>query len=154
MPILNVVDRIAGKFCRIASMLVLPQSPQLLEIVPSRCTELSLNLVPAVKATMTTFSRDDKLSILSRVRTIPSESKNPAASSCAEDSLLRILKNYDRHRPGIYFVEELPKHSLFKVKSGRIFTKGNKIRKRFLCTENSTGKLFLFSPVAEVELVQ
>ena len=38
------------------------------------------------------------------------------------------------------------------VKGGKIFTKGDKVRKRFLCKENSTGKLFLFSPVAEVEL--
>ena len=79
--------------------------------------------------------------------------QNPAASSCAEDGLLRVLKKYDPHKPGIYFVEELPVHSFFKVKGGKIFTKGDKVRKRFLCKENSTGKLFLFSPVAEVELV-
>ncbi len=79
--------------------------------------------------------------------------KNPAASSCAEDSLLRVLKKYDAHKPGIYFVEELPVNSLFKLKSGKTFSKGNKVRKRFLCKEISTGKLFLFSPVAEVELV-
>lgn len=79
--------------------------------------------------------------------------KNPAASSCAEDALLRVLRKYDTHKPGIYFVEELPLNSVFKVKGGKSFTKGNKIRKRFLCKENLTGKLFLFSPVAEVELV-
>lgn len=79
--------------------------------------------------------------------------KNPAASSCAEDGLLRVLKKYDLHKPGIYFVEELPVNSLFKVKGGKTFSKGNKVRKRFLCKEISTGKLFLFSPVAEVELV-
>jgi SprT protein len=79
--------------------------------------------------------------------------KNPAASSCAEVGLLRILKKYDVHRPGVYFVEELPLDCLFKVKGGKIFSKGNKVRKRFLCKEISSGKLFLFSPVAEVELV-
>ena len=79
--------------------------------------------------------------------------ENPAASSCAEDGLLRVLKKYDPHKPGIYFVEELPPDSLFKVKGGKTFSKGNKVRKRFLCKEISTGKLFLFSPVAEVELV-
>lgn len=79
--------------------------------------------------------------------------KNPAASSCAEDALLRILKKYDAHKPGIYFVEELPVDSLFKVKGGKVFSKGNKVRKRFLCKQISNGKLFLFSPVAEVELV-
>ena len=79
--------------------------------------------------------------------------KNPAASSCAEDGLLRILKKYDPHKPGFYFIEELPSDSLFKVKGDKIFSKGNRVRKRFLCKEISTGKLFLFSPVAEVELV-
>jgi SprT protein len=44
--------------------------------------------------------------------------QNPGASSCAEDGLLRVLKKYDPHKPGIYFVEELPVHSFFKVKGG------------------------------------
>ena len=79
--------------------------------------------------------------------------KNPAASSCAEDALLRILRKYDAHKPGVFLLEELPPHSTFKVKGGRTFTKGNKVRKRFLCKENHSGRLFLFSPVAEVELV-
>ncbi len=79
--------------------------------------------------------------------------KNPAASSCAEDALLRVLRKYDVHKPGVFLLEELPAHSLFRVKGGRTFTKGNKVRKRFLCKEASSGRLFLFSPVAEVELV-
>lgn len=80
--------------------------------------------------------------------------KNPAASSCAEDSLLRILKKYDPHRPGFFFVEELPENSVFRVKGGNSFSKGKKMRKRYLCKDLSTGKLFFFSPVAEVELVK
>ena len=79
--------------------------------------------------------------------------KNPSASSCAEDGLLRILKRYDHHTPGFFFVEELPLNSLFKVKGGKTFSKGKKVRKRYVCQEVSTGRLFLFSPVAEVELV-
>jgi SprT protein len=79
--------------------------------------------------------------------------KSPAASSCAEDGLLRILKRYDPQRPGIFFVEELSSGSLFKVKEGKIYSKGNKVRKRYLCKEISSGKLFLFSPVAEVLLI-
>lgn len=79
--------------------------------------------------------------------------KNPAASSCAEAPLLRILRKYDPHKPGVFLLEELPEKSFFKVKNGRIFSKGNRIRKRFLCQDMTTKKLFLFSPVAEVELV-
>lgn len=78
---------------------------------------------------------------------------NPAASSCAEESLLRILKKYDAVKPGSFLLEDLPAQSVFKEKGGRIFTKGERIRKRFLCKEKSTGKLFLFSPVAEVEIL-
>ncbi len=79
---------------------------------------------------------------------------NPAATSCAETSLLRILRKYDSHRPGIFLLEELAEQSLFKVKNGRIFSKGNKMRKRYLCKDLSTNRLYLFSPVAEVELVK
>ncbi|HVZ96212.1 MAG TPA: SprT-like domain-containing protein [Chitinophagaceae bacterium] len=79
--------------------------------------------------------------------------KNPAASTCAEENLLRILRRYDAHKPGFYFVEQLPVNSIFKEKNGRVFMKGNKVRKRFVCKELPGGKLFLFSPVAEVELV-
>lgn len=80
--------------------------------------------------------------------------QNPSASSCAEDGLLRILKRYDAHKPGFYFVEELSLNSLFKVKGGKTFKKGNKVRKRYVCQDVATGRLFLFSPVAEVELVK
>ena len=79
--------------------------------------------------------------------------KNPSASSCAEDGLLRILKRYDAHKPGYFFVEELPSNSIFRVKGGKTYKKGNKVRKRFVCQDVATGRLFLFSPVAEVELV-
>jgi hypothetical protein len=79
--------------------------------------------------------------------------KNPSASSCAEDALLRILKRYDPHKPGFYFVEELPPNSLFRVKGGKVFSKGIKVRKRFVCKDMASGKLFLFSPVAEVQLM-
>jgi SprT protein len=80
--------------------------------------------------------------------------KNPAASSCAEEGLMRLFKKYDPHKPGIFFVEELPPNSLFRVKGGKTFSRGNKVRKRYLCKEIVTGKLFLFSPVAEVEKIE
>lgn len=79
--------------------------------------------------------------------------KNPAASSCAEDGLLRVLKKYDTKESNHHFVEELPVNTLFRIKDGRVFQKGEKLRKRFKCKEVQTGKLYLFSPVYEVELV-
>jgi SprT protein len=78
--------------------------------------------------------------------------KNPAASSCAEEALLRVLRKYDATRNGHKLVEELPEQSLFRTPDGRIFRKGKRLRKRFHCIEVATGKIYLFSPVYEVEV--
>jgi predicted SprT family Zn-dependent metalloprotease len=80
--------------------------------------------------------------------------RNPAASSCAEAPLTRVLKRYDPHKPGIFLLEELPNESLFRFKNGQIYQKEKKIRTRFLCKDIATNKQFLFSPIAEVELVE
>ena len=79
--------------------------------------------------------------------------KNPAASSCAEDDLIRVLRKYDVHTNGYKLVEEIPPNSLFKLDDGKIFKKGDKQRKRFKCEEVKTGKVYLFSPVYEVEII-
>jgi SprT protein len=79
---------------------------------------------------------------------------NPAASSCAEDGLMRILRNYDPKAEGDMLVEEIPAHGLFKLKDGRVFKKGEKLRKRYRCEEVGTKKVYLFSPVYEVKLVK
>jgi SprT protein len=80
--------------------------------------------------------------------------KNPAASSCAEEGLLRALRNYDEKTNGHQLVEELPAGAFFRIKDGRVFQKGEKLRKRFKCKEIATGKEYLFSPVYEVEGVR
>ncbi len=79
---------------------------------------------------------------------------NPAASSCAEEGLTRVLKNYDVRKEGIILIEDLPPAALFMTKDKRIFTKGQKLRKRFRCTEVKTGLVYLFSPVYEVKLIE
>jgi SprT protein len=79
--------------------------------------------------------------------------KNPAASSCAEDGLLRVLRKYDTQNSNHFLIEELADNSLFKLVDGRIFQRKEKLRKRFKCLEVKTGKLYLFSPVYEVELI-
>lgn len=75
---------------------------------------------------------------------------NPAASSCGDEKLLRVLKKYDERKEGIFFVEQIIQGEKFKIKGNRIFEKGEKIRKRFKCKEIATGKWYLFSPVSEV----
>lgn len=79
--------------------------------------------------------------------------KNPAASSCAEDGLLRVLRKFDLHGKDNCFVEDLSSGVLFQTEDGRIFRLEEKLRKRFKCTEVRTGKIFLFSPVHKVQPV-
>ena len=79
--------------------------------------------------------------------------QNPAASTCAEDGLLRILRKYDSKESHHRLVEEIAMHALFRTSDGRVFEKGEKLRKRYKCVEVKTGKVYLFSPVYEVESV-
>lgn len=76
--------------------------------------------------------------------------KNPAASSCGDEKLLRVLHVYNEKKEGMHLVEQIPEGGLFRIKGNRIFKKGEKVRKRFKCMEINTGKLYLFSAVYEV----
>ena len=78
--------------------------------------------------------------------------KNPKASSDSDASLSLALKQFDAPNGQIY-VFEVPLGSTFKLYNGRVFKKGTKRTKRFECTEIKTGKLYLFNPNAEVELL-
>lgn len=75
---------------------------------------------------------------------------NPAASSCSDLQLFRVLKRYDTPGETTPTVEQLPDNALFTLKNGRIFQKKEKIRKRYRCIEIKTQRVYLFSPVAEV----
>jgi len=78
---------------------------------------------------------------------------NLPASSCADEGLMRVLRRYDEKEEGMLLVEELPEGALFVLDDGKIFKKGQRLRKRFQCTEVKTGKLYLFSPIYEVKKV-
>lgn len=80
--------------------------------------------------------------------------QSPAASSCREDVLQRVLKKYDPQQPHLQFVESLQPGMYFKTADNRVFQKGKKLRKRFQCIEIKTGLLYLFSPVCEVIMVE
>ena len=79
--------------------------------------------------------------------------QNPAASSCADTALLRVLHQYDKKKEGVVLIEALPMGTSFTIKGGRVFTKEEKVRKRFKCKEVATGKIYLFSPVYEVQVL-
>ena len=78
--------------------------------------------------------------------------RNPAASSCAEVGLIRVLRQFDatENKQRGVLVEELAVRSQFRTPEGRLFRVEKRLRKRFLCTETETGKQYLFSPVYEV----
>ncbi len=76
--------------------------------------------------------------------------QNPAASSCSDVQLLRTLKLYDEKSDSV-FLEYLPYNSVFLYNGSRLFRKGERIRKRYKCTEISSGMVYLFNPLTEVE---
>lgn len=78
--------------------------------------------------------------------------KNPKASSDTDVKLSLALKQYDQPNDKTY-IFEVPLGSHFKLYNGRIFKKGVKRRTRHEGVEISSGRLYLFNPNAEVELV-
>lgn len=80
--------------------------------------------------------------------------KNPKASSSTDARLSIALKAFDVEERQHSYVYELPQGSIFRLYNGRLFKKGNKKVKRYECVELSTGRLYLFQPNAEVELVK
>lgn len=78
--------------------------------------------------------------------------KNPKASSDTDATLSLALKQFDVKTDKSY-VFELPYGSMFRIYNGKIFKKGAQRVKRFECVEVSSGKIYLFNPNAEVELL-
>ncbi len=74
---------------------------------------------------------------------------SPKASSCADTALVKVLKKYDSCSEYDH-LENIPEKSIFTLRNGRTFIKGEKIKKRFKCTEIISKKHYLVSPVAEV----
>src|SRR5690606_21745847 len=78
--------------------------------------------------------------------------RNPKATSDADATLSLALKQYDEVSDKSY-IFELPYGSNFRIHNGKIFKKGAQRVKRFECLEVSTGRIYLFNPNAEVELI-
>lgn len=79
--------------------------------------------------------------------------KNPKASSDTDANLSVALKRYDPENDKNY-IFELPIGSLFSIYNGKTFKKGPKKIKRYECLEVDTGKIYLFQPNAEVNLLK
>ena len=78
--------------------------------------------------------------------------RNPKASSDTDARLSIALKQFDPPNDKNY-IFEIPQGSHFRLYNGKIFKKGHKRIKRYECVETSTGRIYLFQPNAEVELI-
>ncbi len=76
---------------------------------------------------------------------------SPAASSCADAGLMRVLRGYDPVKEDHCLVEELRVGEHFIIPSGREFRLEGRLRKRFKAMELATQRVYLFSPVYEVK---
>jgi len=79
--------------------------------------------------------------------------RNPKASSSTDAHLSIALKKFDTQQSGTSYVFELPVGSVFRIYNGKLFKKGNRRTKRYECVEVQSGKVYLFQPNAEVELI-
>ena len=78
--------------------------------------------------------------------------KNPTASSDTDATLSLALKQYDEQNDKNY-IFEIPYESVFRISNGKIFKKIAQRVKRFECIEINSGRIYLFNPNAEVELL-
>lgn len=79
--------------------------------------------------------------------------KNPTASSDTDAHLSVALKKYDAATDKNY-IFELMQGAIFATDNGRKFQKGKKLRKRYECLEIESGKVYLFQPNVQVEVLK
>ncbi len=78
--------------------------------------------------------------------------QNPAASSCSDPNLMRILSKYDADN-GWVLLDDVPLNSKFKLKNGTEFLKVAKNRTRYKCIELKTSRMFLVPGVSPCKLL-
>ena len=78
--------------------------------------------------------------------------KNPSASSDTDATLSLALKQYDAQNDKNH-IFEIPYESVFRISNGKIFKKIALRVKRYECVEINSGRIYLFNPNAEVELL-
>ncbi len=75
---------------------------------------------------------------------------NPAASSSSDEELYRALRKYDEGKNEKIILDDLAERSVFYIKDGRKFIKGEKLRKRYRCTCLNNKRVYLVSGLMEV----
>lgn len=80
--------------------------------------------------------------------------RNPKASSSTDAKLSMALKQFDAQQSDKPYVFELPIGTVFRIHNGKMYQKGKKRVKRYECIELDSGRMFLFQPNAEVEIIK
>ena len=79
--------------------------------------------------------------------------KNPAASSCSDLNLMKVLKKYDIKQEGWMHLDEIPYQGTFMLSNGMKFIKGTRLRKNFECFEQESNHKYFIHPLMEVKLL-
>lgn len=80
--------------------------------------------------------------------------RNPAASSCTDYELQKVLRKYDPPNTCWIMLDELRTNSVFMIRSGRRFIKGPRLMKNFECIELRSRKKYFVHPTTEVQKVR
>ena len=74
------------------------------------------------------------------------------AAGVGDVSLAMALRMFDKteNKQRWHYLEEIPEQSLFRVRSGKVFRKGKRIRKRFRCLCLNNNLSYLIHPMAHV----
>ncbi|MES2619165.1 MAG: SprT-like domain-containing protein [Bacteroidota bacterium] len=76
---------------------------------------------------------------------------DPSASSCSDTNLMKVLARYDKDQKPL--LEQIPTGSIFKLETGRIFKKGDKLRSWYRCFEQPGGREYRVSGISKVEII-
>ena len=76
--------------------------------------------------------------------------KNPKASSSSDHTLVKTLRKYDKN-PTLT-ISDIPDGSIFSTPNGKRYIKEKKIRTRFQCKSLNNNRIYLFNPLAEVQI--
>jgi len=80
--------------------------------------------------------------------------KNPPASTDSDTNLVVALNKYDYFNDNKIFLNDLSEDCLFEFDQGKVFLVKRKLRKRYICKELSSGREYLFSPVARIKPIE
>jgi len=80
--------------------------------------------------------------------------KNPPATTDSDINLVVALNKYDYFNDNKILLNDLLEGCLFEYGQGKVFLVKRKLRKRYICKELSSGKEYLFSPVAMVKSIE